>query len=415
MTLAPQGTPLWKTDYKAFAPRAGAADHVSQKWGLVLRGGAGLFYDLGNGPALIGVNSWPFSRTKRLGFVPWPLDDATAQPPPISLDPPFGNLPSLSDPNLKLPYSAQWNLALEKSLGPNQTFSATYVGQTSRRLLRRETFLDLRTINPDFTTASLTTNGATSKYNALQTQFQRRLSRGLQALVNYTWSHAIDDLSNSNLGSLPDEFLAQLGQGLQASADFDIRHSFTAAVTYQIPSPAAAGAGKAVLGNWSVDSIVRARSGTPINVEGSAVVQGLFITLRPDLVPGEPIWINDPSVPAGKRLNLNAFFLPAGRGGNLGRNSFKGFGASQVDFALRRRFTLSERTSLQFRADFFNIFNHPNFSNPPPFISGSTLSGTQSVNMLASGLGRGGDGGGLTPLFQIGGPRSIQFALKIIF
>ncbi len=88
---------------------------------------------------------------------------------------------------------------------------------------------------------------------------------------------------------------------------------------------------------------------------------------------------------------------------------------SQVDFALRRRFTLSERTSLQFRADFFNIFNHPNFANPTPFKFGSTLSGDQSTSMLGRSLGSGGASGGLTPLFQIGGPRSIQFALKIIF
>lgn len=86
---------------------------------------------------------------------------------------------------------------------------------------------------------------------------------------------------------------------------------------------------------------------------------------------------------------------------------------SQVDFALRRRFTLTEGTSLQFRADFFNIFNHPNFSNP---IGNVSLPGFDvSRTMLGRRLGSGGVTGGLSPLFQIGGPRSIQFALKIIF
>ena len=416
MTLAPQGTPLWKATRDNFAPRAGVAYHLSQKWGLVLRGGAGLFYELGNGPALIGASSWPYTRSKSLFSVPWPLDDATAQPPPVSLAPPFGFL-FVADSNLKLPYSVEWNLALEKSLGPNQTVSATYVGQTSRRLLRQE-LRNLSTINPNFTFVIVARNEATSDYHAGQFQFQRRLSRGLQALVNYTWSHAIDEVSEESFIGVPDELLDQVSQIERGSADFDVRHSFTAALTYDIPSPAQGGAATAVLGNWSVDSIVRARSGPPITVLASAVVQGEFISSRADLVPGELIWIKDPSAPAGKRINPAAFSVPpAGRVGNLGRNTIKGLSISQVDFSLRRQFTLTERTSLQFRADFFNIFNHPNFNNPSPFISSfsGSLIGDQATQMLGRSLGSGGIVGGLNPLFQIGGPRSIQFALRLSF
>ncbi len=210
-----------------------------------------------------------------------------------------------------------------------------------------------------------------------------------------------------------------MGQLERGSAAFDIRHSFTAAVTYNIPSPAIGGVGKAILGNWSIDSIVRARSGTPINIIRFDVIQGVLINTRPDLVLGEPIWIKDPSVPAGKRLNPAAYDVDTpnleGRVGNLGRNSIKGLSVSQVDFSLRRQFTLTERTSLQFRADFFNIFNHPNFANPAPVFSGSNLFNDQAFQMLGRSLGSGGISGGLNPLFQVGGPRSIQFALKIIF
>lgn len=157
-----------------------------------------------------------------------------------------------------------------------------------------------------------------------------------------------------------------------------------------------------------------ARSGTPLNILSLAVIQGEIISIRPDLILGEPIWIKDPSVPAGKRLNPAAFSLPpAGRGGNLGRNAIKGLSISQVDFALRRRFTLTERTSVQFRTDFFNIFNHPNFAGVNSNIISSTFG--QALTMLGRSLGTGGTQGGLNPLFQIGGPRSIQFALKIIF
>ena len=97
--------------------------------------------------------------------------------------------------------------------------------------------------------------------------------------------------------------------------------------------------------------------------------------------------------------------------GNLGRNALRGFGATQVDLTLRRQFRLSERFALQARADFFNIFNHPNFGPPINYLT-SPLFG-QSTQMLSSSLGSGGQSGGLNPLYQIGGPRSTQLALKL--
>ena len=104
---------------------------------------------------------------------------------------------------------------------------------------------------------------------------------------------------------------------------------------------------------------------------------------------------------------------PVGRAGNLGRTSVRGLSISQVDFSLRRQFTLTEGTSLQFRADFFNIFNHPNFASVNTSIGSSTFG--QALVMLGGSLGAGGAAGGLNPLYQIGGPRSIQFALKLLF
>lgn len=116
----------------------------------------------------------------------------------------------------------------------------------------------------------------------------------------------------------------------------------------------------------------------------------------------------------GKRINPAAFSTPATTvQGNLGRHTLNGFGATQVDLTLRRQFRVQERLSLQLRADFFNIFNHPNFGPPTNYLS-SPLFG-QATQMLASALGSGGDSGGLNPLHQIGGPRSAQLALKLIF
>ena len=99
--------------------------------------------------------------------------------------------------------------------------------------------------------------------------------------------------------------------------------------------------------------------------------------------------------------------------GDLGRNALRGFGATQVDLTLRRQFKLHERLALQARADLFNIFNHPNFGTPINYLS-SPLFG-QSTQMLGASLGSGGQNGGLNPLYQIGGPRSVQLALKMIW
>ena len=99
--------------------------------------------------------------------------------------------------------------------------------------------------------------------------------------------------------------------------------------------------------------------------------------------------------------------------GNLGRNVLNGFGATEVDLTLRRQFKLYERLSLQARADFFNIFNHPNFGPPVNYMT-SPLFG-QATQMLGASLGAGGQTGGLNPLYQIGGPRSAQLALKLVF
>jgi hypothetical protein len=95
------------------------------------------------------------------------------------------------------------------------------------------------------------------------------------------------------------------------------------------------------------------------------ILSGAFGVQRPDLVSGVPLWIADPNVAGGKRINPAAFSVPATpRQGDLGRNALRGFGATQVDLTLRRQFKLHERLTLQARADFFNIFNHPNFGSP---------------------------------------------------
>ena len=140
-----------------------------------------------------------------------------------------------------------------------------------------------------------------------------------------------------------------------------------------------------------------ARTGFPFNalVLGTSPDPGGYVTTRPDLVPGEPFWVSDPTAPGGKSLNPTAFSAPSTvRQGTEGRNDIPGFGLVQVDLSISRKFPITERVNLQFRADAFNVFNHPNFANPVNIQSSSAFGA--SVKTAT-------------------GPRVVQFAFKYSF
>ena len=134
------------------------------------------------------------------------------------------------DPQLKLPKTYQWNAAVEQSLGTNQSVSLTYVDSAGRHLLRQEDFANLNSI---FASLFLTTNSAKSDYNAMQAQYQRRLSHGLESLVAYTFAHSIDNASSPNTGAFPEpQYNPQRDRG---PSNFDVRHVFAGSVSYSIP------------------------------------------------------------------------------------------------------------------------------------------------------------------------------------
>ena len=415
LSLAPRGTPLFGTSYGNIAPRLGAAYQLTQKqgWETVVRGGVGVFYDLGSGSLGNVTQGFPYTAATSLSNVPFPVPAQLAVPPPFSVNPPVTDSLYVTVADLKLPRTYQWNAAWEQSLGPNQSVSLTYVGAVGRKLLRQ---YFLNQPNADFSGVYVTTNTGVSNYSALQLKFQRRLSRGLQTLASYTFSHSIDNASDdSGLFTPPSQASSNIDRG---NSDFDVRHSLTGALTYNIPSPAAPAYVPALLGNWSVDAFIFARSAAPVNIYGAAsIVGGVESQARPDVVVGEPLYLYGPQYPGNKAFNATAFTAPpSGQQGDFGRNVLRGFGAWQTDFALHRRFKLTDRVGLQFRAEFFNIFNHPNFGDPTManrFITSPDFG--QSTNILASSLGSGGAGGGFNPLYQIGGPRSIQLALKLQF
>jgi hypothetical protein len=413
MTPAPFGTKLFKTTFGNFAPRFGVSYQWSNHPGFerVIRGGAGIFYDLGEGPAGQAFgNTSPYEGEKLLFGVPFPLSAANAAPAPPNRTPPFVLAFGVSQ-NLKLPYTVQANVAIEQSLGRSQSITASYVMAIGRRLLFEQV---LSHPNPEFVTVGLLSNGGTSDYHALQVQYQRRLAHGLQAVASYTWSHSIDTGSSDFFFHLsPTLINPQTDRGASA---FDIRHTFTGALTYDIPSPSAREAVKAVLGGWSIDSFLRVRSAPPLDVVTGFDPLGLGTNpvFRPNVDAAVPVFLYSDAFPGGKQLNRAAFSVPTpGVQGNLGRDALRGFGATQVDFAIRRLFPIHESIKLQFRAEFFNVFNHPNFGPLDSNLMDALFG--QSTAMLGRSLGSGGASGGFSPLYQVGGPRSMQFALKLLF
>jgi len=414
MTLAPRGTPLYETTYGNIAPRVGIAYQLRAKpdWGTTLRAGFGVFYDLGQG-SLGGVSSFfPYNASRNFAPGAFPLSPQNAVPPTLTTSLPVSTM-LVADPNLKLPRTYQWNLALEQSIGSSHSLSATYVGAIGRDLLR---VTNLFNVNPNFQFVALTDNTATSDYHALQLKFQRRLSRGLQVLASYSWSHSIDIASTDAIATNLNTRDTIAGPNVdRGNSDFDIRHSFNSGVTYDLPSLGSQKIVKAILSGWSLNGFVFARTATPVNVVGASFfTAGTQLTPRPNVNPGVPLELYGAQFPGGKIFNRAAFSAaPAGTQGNFGRNMLRGFGAWQADVGLQRQFRLTEKLGLRFRAEFFNIFNHPNFGNPINTLT-SPLFG-RSTQTLANSLGSGGANGGLNPLYQIGGPRSVQFALKLQF
>jgi len=374
---------LWPTRLNDFAPRLGAALRLTRDGRTVLRAGGGVYFDSSLSIATDILNGGPLSITSFTSAITAPFNSQLT----------FAFLPGLV-----LPRVTQWNAALERALSANSVVSLGYIGSKGRSLLRREVG------GPGSSPTSwvaLTTNGGQSDYHALALQFRRRLIRGFQTTAAYTWSHSTDDDSS-------DAFLiwAAPGSTNRGSSDFDLRQSFIGTASLEVPR----------LHGWTIDSIVRARSGFPFTPLLSEQYLGIPLSnaFRPDLVPGQPLWFSDPSIAGGRRLNPAAFTAAkAGTQGILGRNTLRGFGMWQVDLAAGREFRWKEHLRFQVRIEAFNALNHPNFADPVKYWNSPVFG--QSTSMLNMMLGTGSPGSGLAPAFQSGSPRSLQGSLRFQF
>jgi hypothetical protein len=376
--------PTWALRMNRIAPRLGITRSFFERT-LVLRVSTGLFYDVSFASSVDPVNGAPYNSARVLARTPV-ITGATVLR--------FGYPRQLAPP-------ATWihQVSVDKSIGRTGTLSMAWTGSSGKDLLRREGYAVQDSVVP---ATVVPTNNGESSYNGLQSRYTHRVRSGIWASVAHTWSHSIDNGPwDSSLYFVRGPFSARRDR---ASSDYDARHLVSAGVAWDLAR------------SWGIDATGRARSGFPFDV---AIVENAYgigadNMVRPDLVASRPLWIEDASVPGGRRLNRNAFrSVPPTQAGSLGRNSIRGFGMSQLDVAVRKRWVLSEAASIQLRADVFNAFNKVNFADPVRFLS-SGLFG-EPASLLNMMLGSGSPNSGLAPALQSGGPRTLQLGLRARF
>jgi hypothetical protein len=402
MGLAPENTKFWKTTYYNFAPRLGIAYRALDNPGrqTVIRAGAGVFFDSGQQDSTQPFGNSPGEAAEQYYFgASFPLTQAQLNVP-ISDPPtaPYSEQAYYFPARLQLPFTLQWNLSVEQELGKAQSLTMSYVGSNGRRLLSDQYFTPT-TGNFAIYGLVLENSGTTSSYNALQIKFQRTLSRGLQVLASYTWAHAID------FGSQDLDF-AQI----RGNSDYDLRNNLNIAATYDFPILHSSGFVSSFANHWSLDMRYFARSAFPVILDGNEITlpNGAIAYQGLDLVPNEPVYLHTHGLPGNREINPAAFALPASTAyGNAPRNFVRGFGVDQLDTAIQRVFPVADRLKLQFRAEAFNILNHPDFGYIYPYYGGAQFG--QATETLNESLGT------LSPIYQQGGPRSLQFALKLVF
>jgi hypothetical protein len=218
-------------------------------------------------------------------------------------------------------------------------------------------------------------------------------------LAAYDWAHSIDFGSEDT--AFPE---------IRGNSDYDLRNNFNLAATYDVPTIGSTTLVKMLLGEWSVDTRLEARTAFPVTLEGNEVTlpDGDFGYQYLNLVPDVPVYLHVEGIPGNRQINPAAFELPAGNAnGNAPRNFVRGFGMNQLDLAVSRSFPIVERLDLHFRAEMFNALNHPDFGYVEPLYGNPQFG--QATQTLNESLGV------LSPLYEQGGPRSMQMSLKLQF
>jgi len=427
--LVQMGTPtlplLYHRDLNNFGPRVGIV--WSPRRNTTIRTSYGMYYDyipqdilIANYTNSAGVATNPSSATN--GSISVPVNgldfngnvwngSATGT---IYAPTAYSQSIFVTEQNFRTPYVQSWNLNIQRQFNEAVAFEIGYVGTKGTRLTR---LYDANQDgnNEDYYQIAVLATTANSTYNALQTTLRLNNWHHFSGFSTYTWSKSLDGASdgidfNGATAAFPqdsDNLPAEKGP-----STFDTRHRWTSVLNYQLPAFAALP--KRLADGWQLNTIVTVQSGRPIGIITSS--GGINFHQRPDLVPGvNPILPN--WTPATGYLNPAAFQQPAGDFGDLGRDQIYGPGFWNADFSVTKNTKLTETLALQFRAEIFNIFNHPNFALPTNVITpGINADGTVNTNAGPSGLitqtpdvaqGNPGLGGG--------GPRVLQFGLRLQF
>ncbi len=433
---------LYPKDLNNFSPRGSLAYDLRGNGKTVLRAGAGLYYDAFSQDFFLG--QFPYNCS----FCPGPAYNAIGPSQIVINGSPTGTiqagLPVFAaggfgtdnevfsvDQRLRTPYVYEYNLNVQQQLSGPVALQVGYVGSAGRKLFR---YLDINqagALTANFGYINQFQSSSSSSYNSLQAVLMMRNFHGLTSTVNYTWSHSIDNASDGYdfvpQASQPDNnFRPDRERG---NSNFDVRQRLSWNYHYEVPGSAWM---PKLSKGWSLDGVVTLASGAPYNptyyYEGDFNGSGEGFG-RLDLVGNPYLGTSMP----GNILNLQAFVVPctwdavAGacvtgtqHFGNVGRNAFTGPHYRNFDFSIAKNTPLGERVTMQVRADFFNIFNHPNFSNPElPCYCVDALNG---LNPDATGHPQGNlaitatpDVGSGNPFLGGGGPRDIQLAVRFSF
>lgn len=442
---------LYDRDLNNYSPRLSLAWDVNGKGRTVVRAGWGLFYDSYSQDFFTGqlpFNTFnPGAAYNPIGpsGVTFSFSTVPVIQPGQAVFTGFGDSDAFGvQKDLRTPYVQNFSLNIQQEVTRNLVFEFGYVGGQGRKLFR---YRDInQPVNPARSTARPFDNGpftptggtffyvnfletsAVSNYNALQTTVRFRDWHGFSSVLNWTYSHSIDNASDgqdyvANATQPDNSFRADLER---ANSNFDIRHRVSWTFSYDLPQFSQQW--KRLTGGWQISGLMSLQSGAPfhVNLFDDFNGTGEFFP-RPDLV-------GDPYAGTGgpdRFLNLSAFRTPCTLDasgacipgtfhfGTLGRNSLRGPNYRDFSFSIIKNTDISDRVKVQFRAEFFNIFNHPNFASPllPGFSADASFNG-----LTASGRGIGflpitvtPDVGIGNPFLGGGGPRNIQLALKLLF
>src|SRR5215470_818957 len=403
---------------KGFAPRFGFAYQLGDR--TVVRGGAGIFWNTAGhgGNALRLQRHVPFGPIFSFSpgnfFVTRRVSDGFPTIPPLDLrlaDNPSGSVIGV-DPNYQPGYAEQFNLTVQHELPSSLLLKASYVGNLGRHLdtsfnlnqavpgagavNNRRPFFGVRPTLADVTWAVSDGLGA---YHAFQFSAEKRLTHGLSGLLSYTWGHSIDTVGQSfgggAEGPLPQD--PRNRRADRGNSPFDIRHRLTIAWNYALPFGKGrrwlsdGGLAEYALGGWQVNGINTFQTGLPYTPTANSPTVNTGTGSRPNRTGDGKL--DDPTV--DRWFDTSAFATPAQfTYGNSGRNILYGPGRVNFDFSLFKQFRITEGLNLQFRTEFFNLFNTPQFDLPNAAIGASNA-------------------GTITGI--VGTPRQIQFGLKLAF